>query len=357
MSEPSQDREHEPAWGRQAEEPEPVVLPAMPSLGRLYARAGLDLVAAGPGRLLARGPGPGRPPEGRDRRRGGSGRRLELPQVQIVVPEVSVEPGAHEEFCRVVGAPLRSRPDGTVEAFGGYLHALAFPVTMALLTRADFPLPVVGMVHLANSVRQVRPVAVGEHLSVTVESRDLRDHRAGAAFDVVVELRGEADGQPAWTGTSTYLARGVRLPTVSSGPDASSAPDGAARPDFEAPEPTGRWSLPGDTGRRYARVSGDVNPLHLSAASARALGMKAAIAHGMFTACRALAALEAPAPLEWDVEFGVPLVLPARPAVAVRRTGRGDGFVSGSVTVWDPKRDRPHAVVTARRLPQPLGAS
>lgn len=351
MNEPSQDREHEPASGRQAADPESVVLPAMPSLGRLYVRAGLGLVAAGPGRLLARRPGPGRPPEDRDRRRGRSGRRLELPQVQIVVPDVTVEPGAHEEFCRVVRAPLRSRPDGSVEAFSGYLHALAFPVAMALLTRADFPLPVVGMVHLANTVRQVRPVAVGEHLGVTVRTRDLRAHRAGAAFDVVVELCGEADGQPAWTGTSTYLARGVRLP------EASSEPDGAARPDFEAPEPTGRWSLPGDTGRRYARVSGDVNPLHLSAASARALGMKAAIAHGMFTASRALAALEAPAPLEWDVEFGVPLVLPARPAVAVRRTGRGDGFASGSVTVWGPGRNRAHAVVTARRLPQPSGAS
>lgn len=385
MSESSREAQHaaapdQPAADRQPEALESVVLAAMPPLGRLYAlaarrsavRAGTGLLASGPGRLLAHRPRPGvGGSEDRARRRGGTGPRVEpapeLPRVQIVVPEVTVEPGAHAEFCRVVGAPLRSRPDGSVEAFSGYLHALAFPAAMALLTRRDFPLPVVGLVHLANSVHHVRPVAVGQRLGVTVRAQRLRAHRAGTAFDVVTELRAQDGGAPVWTGSSTYLARGVRLPQVSAQASsrasshaspqapvqASSGADGASHPVFVAPEPTGRWSLPGDTGRRYARVSGDVNPIHLSAVSARALGLEAAIAHGMFTASRALAALEAPAPLDWDVEFAAPLVLPGRPAVAVRRDGRGDGFVAGEVTVWDRRRARPHAVVTARRPPQP----
>ena len=64
--------------------------------------------------------------------------------------------------------------------------------------------------------------------------------------------------------------------------------DGAGAP-FVPPTPTGRWTLAGDVGRRYAAVSGDRNPIHLSALSAKALGFPRAIAHGMYTASRALA--------------------------------------------------------------------
>lgn len=49
----------------------------------------------------------------------------------------------------------------------------------------------------------------------------------------------------------------------------------------EAPDATQEWSLASDLGRRYARVSGDINPIHLHALSARAFGFRRAIAHGM----------------------------------------------------------------------------
>ena len=38
-----------------------------------------------------------------------------------------------------------------------------------------------------------------------------------------------------------------------------------------------------DTGRRYAAISGDYNPIHLSTISAKMFGFKTAIAHGMWT--------------------------------------------------------------------------
>jgi acyl dehydratase len=54
------------------------------------------------------------------------------------------------------------------------------------------------------------------------------------------------------------------------------------------------WRLPGDLGRRYAAVSGDRNPIHLHALSARAFGFPRPIAHGMWTKARCLAALTEP---------------------------------------------------------------
>ena len=39
-----------------------------------------------------------------------------------------------------------------------YLHVLAFPLHMAILTDPSFPFPAVGAVHLANSITGHRPV-------------------------------------------------------------------------------------------------------------------------------------------------------------------------------------------------------
>jgi acyl dehydratase len=63
----------------------------------------------------------------------------------------------------------------------------------------------------------------------------------------------------------------------------------AVSADFKAPDPTALWQLGVDTGRAYAAVSGDFNPIHLSVLSAKALGMRRSIAHGMYLASRALA--------------------------------------------------------------------
>ena len=106
--------------------------------------------------------------------------------------------------------------------------------------------------------------------------------------------------------------------------------------------------LGADTGRRYAAVSGDANPIHLSPLTARALGFPRAIAHGMDTAARALAAVGArrgPA-YTWDVEFAAPVLLPSTPAL---RTAPEDG--GWTVTAWDPKRGKLHLVARIRPLP------
>lgn len=359
-----------------------ILLPAMPRLGGLYAKAAGRTVAQGAtigARRALKGlplPVPGkREPRGA----GGSGvgRRLHLPNIELHVPGVAVDAAGHQEFCSVVQAPQHTTPQGHTEAFSGYLHALAFPAAMALLTRDDFPLPTVGLVHLANSVSHRQAVTVGDRLDVTVWAENLRPHRVGAQFDVVVELRPSVtaagadsreandDGagsrpraeassvaQPVWIGRSVYLARGVKLASsTTSGQEQrpSVDPGSIERAEFVPPVPTGRWQLGADLGRRYAAVSGDVNPIHLSGPSARALGMKAAIAHGMYTASRALAMVDTPAPLTWEVEFATPVLLPSAPAVAVDRDGRGDAFHKATVSVWNAKKAKPHATITVSR--------
>jgi acyl dehydratase len=104
------------------------------------------------------------------------------------------------------------------------------------------------------------------------------------------------------------------------------------------------WRVPDDAGRRYAKVSGDVNPIHLSGLSAKAFGFKRAIAHGMWVKARARAALSGRLPdaLIVDVGFQKPLFLPSTVAlstaeagggwdVAVRNAINGTGHLVGTV--------------------------
>jgi len=71
--------------------------------------------------------------------------------------------------------------------------------------------------------------------------------------------------------------------------------------------------LPGDLGRRYGAASGDRNPIHMHDLSAKLFGFPHAIAHGMWTKARSLAALEGrlPAAYEVEVAFKKPILLPA----------------------------------------------
>jgi hypothetical protein len=102
-----------------------------------------------------------------------------------------------------------------------------------------------------------------------------------------------------WEGFSTMLKRG-------GGDD--SLPREEPPP---APPVTAHWRVADDTGRRYAAVSGDHNPIHLHGLAAKAFGFPWAIAHGMWTKARCLAALRVPDAFEIDVKFRKPVLLPS----------------------------------------------
>jgi acyl dehydratase len=306
-----------------------------PGLGALYARAGLASGRAAVEAPLRRALGGG------GRGSSGSGATpagVALPAVEHRLAGVRPDPGALTAYQHLVGEPA-----GDVLP-AGYVHVLAFPVAIALIVRPDFPMPPLGIVHLANRVEQRAALRVGDELEVRAWAQDLRPHRKGAQVELVTEVRpaGAApDAAPAWRGVSTYLAPGVRVP----GP----VPAEVARADFVPPVPTGRWALDAGTGRRYAAVSGDANPIHLTPLTARALGFRRAIAHGMYTAARALADVGARRgdAYTWDVEFASPVLLPSSPAVRVGRDAAGDGW---SVVVWDAKRGKPHLTAQVRPL-------
>jgi acyl dehydratase len=255
-------------------------LTSAPSILPLYARAALPLL-----------PGASRLPFVP----GGGG---EIPAVRLELDGVTPDPDAVAAYAKVCGFVLRDHLPPT------YPHVLAFPLHMALMSDGDFPFGAVGLVHVANKITQHRRIGIGEELSLRVEASKLQPHAKGRAFDVVTEVR--IGRQIAWESTSTFLRRGKG--------DASAAPAEAFPIVDEDVAASATWTLPSDLGRRYAAVSGDRNPIHMHALTAKPLGFPAAIAHGMWTKARALAALESRLPdaFETDVRFRRPILLPAK---------------------------------------------
>lgn len=229
----------------------------------------------------------------------------------------------------------------------GLIHALAFPLAMSVMSRDDFPLPLLGMIHLTNKVVQSGPVLFTEALDIRARVENLRGHRTGTQLDVVAEVRAAGQEALLWRGISTYLAKGVFLPGI----DKPSAP--VTQPPFSVPDPTALWQLGVDTGRAYAAVSGDFNPIHLSVLTAKALGMRRSLAHGMYLASRALADVGAVKgeSFSWEVAFDAPVFLPARVALDIN-TVQGDGgaWARSAYVAWNPLSGRRHFSGTVAAL-------
>jgi acyl dehydratase len=197
------------------------------------------------------------------------------------------------------------------------------------MTERSFPFPLVGMVHVANSITLSRPVRADEVVSLEVRAADLRPHAAGKQFDLLATA--SVDGEQVYSSRSTYLRRGKPA-------------DGAAKSEkrAELPAQTGAVSLvrvPGDIGRRYGAVSGDRNPIHLHNLTAKAFGFPSAIAHGMWLKARTLAALEGRLPDAYtaEVAFKLPVLLPATLSVAAAESD--DGW---TLDVRSAKSGKPH---------------
>ncbi len=280
-----------------------------PSMLPLFARASLAVVP-GAGKLPWVG--------------GGGG---DVPDQALTRADVAVDPDRLAAYDRVCGFDLSDTLPPT------YPHMLAFPMHLALITDGRFPLAAMGLVHIANAITVHRPLRASERLSLRVWATPLEPHPRGRQFTVRTEAR--VGDELVWEESSTNLSRG------------KGAADGAMAvvvPSSEELAATATWRCPGDLGRRYGSVSGDLNPIHLHPLSARLFGFRSAIAHGMWTKARCLAALGPELGgrgqgYTVEVAFRKPILLPATVAFA-EAAGPAPGSIAFGVR--DAKRSTPH---------------
>ncbi|BET25413.1 acyl dehydratase [Limnobacter thiooxidans] len=184
-------------------------------------------------------------------------------------------------------------------------QVVASPLHMFLLSRPEHPMPMLGMVHLHNSIESIKPLEYGVPYDVVVTVGETRGIPQGLEFDLHTEFF--VGDEVHWKSTMSILCRVKGMPKPASKPAPAEALSavGAQYTAVKVPE---------NQGRKYAKVSNDYNPIHLYAQTAKLFGFKQAIVHGMWTAAKTLSIVEAGlgAPArKFDLSFKQPVFLPS----------------------------------------------
>ncbi|BEH13977.1 MaoC family dehydratase [Marinobacter shengliensis] len=226
------------------------------------------------------------------------GANTEIPELQAELLGVATDTPMLSRYLNVCGF----KPGSTLPMT--WPHILAFPLHLKLLTDKRFPLPLLGLVHLRNTITQHRPIQTGENLDIRVTLGNQQSTERGIEFDLITEAR--SAGRLIWEEVSTNL---FRMANAEGGKPKAQPPKLETYPFSES------ITAPENLGRRYGQVSGDRNPIHMHALSAKAFGFPRAIAHGMWSKARALSLLEQQAdwqsgPVRVSCQFKKPLFLP-----------------------------------------------
>lgn len=256
---------------------------------------------------------------------------VELEARKVVLSSAHIQ--RYREVCAVPASAKGLPP--------AYLHVLAMPLHMQLFVVKNFPVKVLGLIHLRNTIRVLAPVDERAPLRLRVSFDTMRETDAGQEYDFTTSY--EQNGAVVWEEVSTMFARGT------SGPK-----EGSRRPVIERSNhpdtgvTTDTLDVAEDTGWRYARVSGDFNPIHLTARTAQMFGFKQAVAHGMWSMGRCLASAAPQIPnvkIQIDTQFKLPVYIPSQ---ALARTWAVPG--GAEISMCTMKGDRLHLAMQVRTL-------
>lgn len=222
-----------------------------------------------------------------------------IPRIEARVAGVIADPAKLRDYRSLCGFPDSDKLPVS------FPQVLGFPLQMAALTHTDFPLRLLGLVHVRNRITQYRPIDQRESLDFLAYVEGHRSVHNGVEFDIVTEVR-DPSGELVWQSVAGTLSRGK-----------GSGQKPARQPVSTQPAEFGRyasWDAPENIGRRYGLNAGDVNPIHLTALTARLFGFKRHIAHGMWTMARCAAELGDDMPkarFSLAVAFKHPVFLPS----------------------------------------------
>lgn len=285
-----------------------VKLTELPSLGGLYLKAAVGAVPL---------PGKSKPKN--------------LPETVMEIDGLSIDTKNLSDYAKVTGLRLADALPVT------YPFTLTTPLVVSLFVGGEFPYPAMGLVHFENVITQYRPISAGDALDVAVRAENLREHPKGMLFDMVSEIH--VAGELVWKQVSTMLSQ--QKTSLSGGPK------GEKKADEVPPPPLRQLKVTQGTISKYAAVSGDRNPIHISSLGAKAFGFPSTIAHGMWSAATILQVVEGKLPdkFVYTVRFAKPVVIPSKVNVYADKTD--DGW---DLSVKHPKKGYPHLTATVRAL-------
>ncbi|KJZ14174.1 hypothetical protein TW85_09590 [Marinomonas sp. S3726] len=205
-----------------------------------------------------------------------------IPAIKASWPRIKIDTQAHKAYCQTLGLkegkhlPLL------------YPHVLAGGMHMHMLTHKDFPIGLLGAVHLKNKIRQIRPIKINEVIRIDSELGEWRITEKGLEFDFSTFV--SVNNQVVWSEISTYFKKGKFPPAnKTTEPDSNTELNNFELNTLEDTHSGANWLIPKNRGKVYAKISGDYNPIHISKTLAKLFGLKRDIAHGFGVLAQALA--------------------------------------------------------------------
>jgi acyl dehydratase len=278
--------------------------------------------------------------------RGGFRRSEKIPGLPDVVlrKEIKLAPKDYELFHRHfepadsldTGESRTTTGDkapGKLPLFITYPNVAGEVMGIASLAHPENPLPAIPFpIHIRQRIELYRDVFVSaeEGCSFTVQARPDRLVPVDNGLELYIEFDALHDGKLFCRSTliGLYKYAGKR-PLAKSSTDAK-VTEVELPADLQAlerrdgrlgPENKEKWEVPASEGRKYAALSGDYNPIHLSPLMAKLIGgFKGAIIHGKWTLAKACAGLRRRGYLRpssgkgvfVECSFRSPLVMPGK---------------------------------------------
>ncbi|MGS0682548.1 MaoC family dehydratase [Shewanella sp. 125m-7] len=246
-----------------------------------------------------------------------------LPMIKVMSPNVSLSSDKVEQYAKVCGFDFDGKTLPPT-----YLYIMAFRLHAFIFIHEAITFPLLGMIHLKNSITMHRSARVDEKFDIQCALTTSRITDSGLEFELV--SKAYVGSELVWESLSTYLyriegkAKRIRPPKAN---------------DMQWLEPVS-WSLAEDLGRRYAKASGDYNLIHLHPVMSKRFGFERILAHGMWSKGRCIAQLMpniADRPCQIDVAFKLPLFMPNSVSFAAEHLENKTVF-----ELRDQKGRRPH---------------
>ncbi|MFH0976806.1 MAG: MaoC/PaaZ C-terminal domain-containing protein [Spirochaetota bacterium] len=240
---------------------------------------------------------------------------LELPKMKVSMNNLTIDPDHLRRYTDACGLKEKK----TIPVL--FPHVIASPFYMAMMSHRAFPFFVIGTLHLRNHIIQYRPIGSNEMFDIIVELRQKRVVKQGVEFDFTIELNSK--GEVLWKSVSTMMKRGnfgtdITDSTLSDSMDA--IPDTATYRELHVPK---------NMGKKFARITSDYNPIHLSRIAALVFGFKRDIIHAMWASAQAIGVLpkiSEKLPLRVDLAFKGPVFMDSPTRVTLKKIRKGYRF-------------------------------
>jgi hypothetical protein len=259
---------------------------------------------------------------------------LVVPPSKVTAINISPNPSQVVAYNNITNAWSNNENDGVHLMYPSMLTA---PLQFEVLSSDSFPFPLLGLVHLSNRIQQFEHITLNTKCKIEVSLEDkLTVHEKGYIVNMICEIFCENTNKLLWrsTGGMFHFDKKAKAASEASRSSHPLYQSEIKQENMEGTVAREIWHHSADMGRRYAAVSGDYNPIHLSALSASLFGFKkGAILHGMWTKARAVTALMPPThtlsstgsssdtPMaDIFVEFKTPLYLPSSTVLCAKES-------------------------------------